>query len=50
MSQHILKKPALDVGAWEEEIQRRLRQGKAKLFITHILSFLMSLTVIFFVI
>ncbi len=50
MSQHILKETALDLGAWEEEIRRRLRRGKARLLISHVLSFILSLIVIFFVI
>jgi hypothetical protein len=31
MRQHILKKPAFDLGAWEGEIQRRLQRGKTRL-------------------
>ena len=49
MSQHILKKTALDLGAFELEIKSRLRRGKARLLISHILSFLLAVTVIFFV-
>jgi hypothetical protein len=50
MSQHILKKSALDLGALESEIQRRLQRGKTKLFISEFLCFLVAVIFIFFVI
>ena len=48
MSQHILKKSALDLSAWENEIQHRLQRGKIKLFITHILFFIVTVSIFFF--
>jgi len=50
MSQHILGKPAIDIGAWEGEIQRRLRRGKIRLLISNILCFILAMAVMFFVI
>lgn len=50
MSQHILKKTALDLGALEDEIQRRLQLGKTKMLIFHFLCFILASVVIFFVI
>jgi hypothetical protein len=50
MSQHILKNPALDLGAVEGEIQHRLRREKAKLFLSHTFCFFLALAIIFFVI
>ena len=50
MSQHILKKPAMDLGAMEVDIQRRLQRGKLKLLFSHILCFILALAFIFFVI
>lgn len=50
MSQHILKKPAYDLGAMEREIQHRLQRGKTTLFISHILYFILAVSIIFFVI
>ena len=50
MSQHILKKTAMDLGAMEVEIQRRLQRGKLKLLLSHILCFILALAFIFFVI
>ncbi|MCX6555913.1 MAG: hypothetical protein NTW95_00540 [Candidatus Aminicenantes bacterium] len=40
MSQHILKKPTLDLGALEIDIQHRLQRGKTRMLITHILLFI----------
>jgi len=48
MSQDILKKTALDMGALEIDIRRRLQQGKIKLLISHIIFFLLSVSVLFF--
>ena len=50
MSQHVLKKPALDLDAMEREIQRRLRRGKTRLLISHIFYFFLAMVIIFFVI
>jgi hypothetical protein len=50
MRQHILKKPALDLGALEDEIRRRLQRGKTRLLISHLLCFILAVSVIFFVI
>jgi hypothetical protein len=50
MSQHVLKKSAMDTGTLEEEIQRRLRRGKARLLISNIFYFILAMAVIFFVI
>jgi len=50
MNQHILKKPALDLGALELEIQHRLKRGKIKLLISHIIFFILSASIIFFAI
>jgi hypothetical protein len=50
MRQHILKKPAFDLGAWEGEIQRRLQRGKTRLLISHILCFILASAFIFLVI
>jgi|GEM_PF-1513945 len=50
MSQHILKKPVIDLNTMEGKIQRRLQRGKTKLLISHILFFIMAVSVIFFVI
>ena len=49
MSQHILKKPALDLGALEIEIQHRLQQGKTRLLITHGFLFILAASFILFV-
>jgi hypothetical protein len=40
MIQSIAKKPILDSIALESEIQRRLRRGKTRMLITHILLFI----------
>ena len=45
MNQHILKKPALDLGALEIEIQRRLQRGKIKLLIVHIFFFMLTVSI-----
>jgi hypothetical protein len=45
MSQHILKKTALDLGTWENEIQRRLQRGKIKLLISHIFFFILTVSI-----
>jgi len=50
MSQHILRKPVIDVGALEREIQRRLHRGKARLLIQDVLFFILAVMIIFFVI
>jgi len=50
MSQYILKKPVLDLGAVEREIRHRLQQEKFKLLISHIICFILATIVIFFVI
>jgi hypothetical protein len=50
MNQHILKKPVLDLGALEIDIQHRLKQGKIKLLISNIFCLIVALTIIFFVI
>ena len=50
MNQYILKKPAIDLGALEKEIQRRLNRGKIKLLISHVLCFMLAMTIVFFVI
>jgi len=50
MSQHILKKPAIDLSAMEGEIKRRLRREKTKMLISHIFFFFLAMTIIFFVI
>jgi len=50
MSQYILKKPALDLGALEIDIQHRLQHGKIKLLISHIFFFILTMSVFFFVI
>ena len=50
MSQHILRKPAIDLGAMEEEIKCRLRREKTKMLISHIFFFFLAMTIIFFVI
>jgi hypothetical protein len=50
MSQHILKKPALDLGALEGEIKHRLHWEKTKLLLSHIFYFFLAVIVIFFVI
>jgi hypothetical protein len=49
MSQHILRKPAADPGVLESEIRCRLQRGKTRLLITHILYFLLTVSVLFFV-
>jgi len=48
MNHHILKKPALDMGAWEIEIACRLKRGKNRLLITHILFFILAVSFLFF--
>jgi hypothetical protein len=48
MRQHILKKPSLDLSALEDEIQRRLQRGKIKLLISHILFFILTVSVFLF--
>ena len=48
MNGHILKKPALDLGALEIDIQHRLQQGKIKLLISHILFFVVTVSILFF--
>jgi hypothetical protein len=50
MSQHILKKPVLDLGAVEGEFKQRMRLAKTKLLLSHIFCFLLAVTIIFFVI
>ena len=50
MSQYILKKPAIDIGALEIDIQRRLQHGKIRLFISHIFFFILTVSIFFFVI
>ena len=49
MNQHILKKPALDMGAWEIEIAHRLKRGKNRLLIVHALFFILTVSIVFFV-
>lgn len=49
MNQHILKKSVLDPTAMENDIQFRLKRGKIKLLISHILFFLLTMSFIFFV-
>ena len=48
MNGHILRNPALDLGALEIDIRRRLQQGKIKLLISHILFFAMTVSILFF--
>jgi hypothetical protein len=48
MSQYILKKPTLDLGAIEIDIQHRLQRGKIKLLISHILFFVVTVSILFF--
>jgi hypothetical protein len=50
MSQHVLKKPVLNLGALEDEIKRRLKIGKIKLIISLILFFILIVSVFFFAI
>ncbi|MCU0236034.1 MAG: hypothetical protein MUC72_03005 [Acidobacteria bacterium] len=49
MSQHI-KRPAVDPGAWEEEIQRRLRRAKVQMNIFDFLFLAGAAIAIFFLI
>ena len=48
MSQYILKKPALDLGALEIEIRRRMQRRKTKLLISHIFFFILTVSVFLF--
>lgn len=48
MSQSTIKKTAFDAGAVEDEIRRRLRRGKTRLFVSQVLCFLLSAAVILF--
>jgi hypothetical protein len=50
VNERIVKKPALDLGSLEEEIQCRLQRGKIKLLIGHTLAFLLTMAIIIFVI
>lgn len=50
MSQRNARRPAVDLGAWEREIQRRLSRGKTRLLIQDALFFILAAAVIFFVI
>jgi hypothetical protein len=48
MNQHIFKKTALDLGALEIDIQHRLQKGKVRLLISHILFFVVTMSILFF--
>ncbi|HSQ34397.1 MAG TPA: hypothetical protein VLQ89_00245 [Candidatus Binatia bacterium] len=48
MNTHILKKPTLELGSLEIEIQHRLQRGKIKLLISHIFFFILTVSVFLF--